>query len=79
MIKHRNEFKDVLGRDITIGDYVSTVYQNMLIIASVVKLAPKMLSLKKFNTEIKFNKYSDEVTLLTPKEEVIEYILRNSK
>jgi hypothetical protein len=72
-------YQDILGRDIKADDYVSAIRSNSLVIAKVLKLTPKMLSLQMFNKSEKFNRYPAEVTLLLPLDDVLFYILKHKR
>lgn len=61
---------DKLGREIKLNDCVAAPYHNSLMIAKVIKLNPKMVKIKKFNTSSKswhtgeYNKYSDDLVVI---------------
>ena len=73
---------DKLGREIKLGDCVVAPNHNNLMIAKVIKLNPKMVKIKKFNTSQKswntgeYNKYSSDLVILDGPE-VTAYLLRS--
>lgn len=73
---------DKLGREIKLGDCVVAPSHNSLMIARVIKLNPKMIKIKKFNTHQRswhqgeYNKYSEDLVILDGPE-VTAYLLRS--
>lgn len=77
------EHKDIIGRTINVGDFVSVVISNSLRIAKVVKLNPKMVKVKILNAKTsnwysgEHNKYSYDMALIDG-EYLTMYILKTS-
>jgi hypothetical protein len=80
-LQHGNVFplhKDALGKVISVGDFVATSNHNQLILATVTKLNPKMVQIKKVGRGSKINKYSQDLVILNQKDLTI-YILSTSE
>lgn len=75
------EHKDKLGNILQVDDVVAVAHHNVLLIAKVIKLNPKMVKLKGISNKIyssgTFDKYSDDMVKLQ-NADVTFYILKNS-
>jgi hypothetical protein len=70
---------DILGTEIFPGDYVAAAYgPRSMMIAKVIKLNPKMLTICKIGARSNANTYPAETVKLDPNM-VTMYILRNEK
>ena len=62
--------KDIIGRTLKVGDFVSVVIYNRLEVAKVIKLNPKMVKVKILNVKTNLwytgehNRYSKDMALL---------------
>ena len=78
MVKPEIQHYDKLGEEIFPGDYVVAPYASrMSMIARVVKLNPKMLTILKLGARSSANTYPAEVVKLDPSK-VTMYMLRNN-
>jgi hypothetical protein len=77
--KEKTIYQDIIGRDLKVDDYVSAVNGHNMVVAKILKLTPKMVSLQKLNDRSKFNRYPQETTLLLPIEDVVFYVLKNHR
>ena len=81
--KKEPEHKDIIGRTINVGDFVSVVVHNSLHVAKVIKLNPKMVKVKILNAKTnnwyngEHNKYSYDMVLID-NEYLTMYLLRSS-
>lgn len=72
---------DKLGKLISVGDCVAAPQSNVLIIAKVIKINPKMVKIKQFNTSSlsyhrgEYNKYSTDLVVLNAPD-VTAYLLK---
>jgi len=68
--KHPPEHKDIIGRTLNVGDFVSVVIYNKLQVAKIIKLTPKMVRVKMLNAHHNFwyngehSRYSSDMALL---------------
>ena len=69
--------KDGLGKVLTVGDFVAAAHHNQLLLATVSKLNPKMVQIKKVGRGSKMNKYGQDLVILDPKD-LTMYLLTNS-
>lgn len=75
--------KDILGRDIRVGDYVAITHSNTMVVCAVTKFNPKMMRVHPvagsgWRSKDGYLKYPHESVLLDGPQ-VTMYILRNSK
>jgi hypothetical protein len=82
-VKKEPEHRDCLGRLLKVGDCVAAAHQNGLMIATIKKLHPKMIKVKKvgsvsskWNTG-EYNKYASECAILEGPE-VTMFLLRSN-
>ncbi len=72
---------DKLGKLINVGDCVAAPYNNSLMISKVVKITPKMVKIKKFNTSSRswhsgeYSKYPTDLVILDGAD-VTAYLLK---
>jgi predicted sulfurtransferase len=79
MIKDQIQHFDKLGTEIFPGDFIAAPHgHSQILIAQVIKLNPKMLSIKSAVSNAKKNTYARETVKINP-ELVTMYILRNKK
>lgn len=69
--------KDVLGRQLSVGDLVASQGWMHLEVFTVTKLNPKMIQIKPLNSNLKRNKYPVDVVKLDEKD-VSFYILKET-
>lgn len=75
--------KDILGRDIKVGDFVAVPHSNTMIVTQITKINPKMLRVHPvqgsgWRSKDGYLKYPKEVVLLDAPH-VTMYILKSSK
>lgn len=81
--KKQPEHKDIIGRKLSVGDYVSVVVRNSLHVAKVIKLNPKMVKIKILNSTTnkwysgEHNRYPSDMAILDG-EYLTMYILKSS-
>jgi hypothetical protein len=73
---------DRIGRELSVGDYVAYPQSNSLSIGTITKLNPKMIKVKKINSNLRreatYNKYGHDCVLLNGPA-ITLYLLKNSK
>jgi hypothetical protein len=70
---------DKLGVDLNPGDYIVAPYATrQLVIAQIVKLNPKMLTIKQLGKRYTSNTYPHETVKIAP-EMLTMYLLKNAK
>lgn len=75
--------KDIIGRQLKVGDFVSVVIYNKLEVAKVIKLNPKMVRVKILNVKTnnwykgEHNRYSTDMALLDG-EYLTMYLIKTS-
>jgi len=81
--KKQPDHKDIIGRNLSVGDYVSVVVRNRLHVAKVIKLNPKMVKIRILNAATnkwyagEHNRYPSDMALLDG-EYLTMYILKTS-
>jgi hypothetical protein len=73
------EHKDILGQDLSIGNYVAVPYRNDLHVCIIIKLTPKQIRIRplKHKTTSGWLKYPEETVLLSGPDAMV-YILKHS-
>ena len=77
------EHKDIIGRNLKVGDFVSVVIYNNLQVAKIVKLNPKMVKVKVLNAKTnnwysgEHNRYPSDMALLDG-EYLTMYLIKSS-
>lgn len=70
-----NEHKDILGREIGVGDVVAMASHNSLAVAIVEKLNPKMVKVKRPGSSWTQNKYPQDLIKIDGPEAMV-YLLK---
>ena len=71
-----NEPKDILGKPLQVGDLVAMSSYNNLVIAFVDKINPKMIRVKRPDSNWTQNKYSRDLIKIDDRDAVV-YLLKN--
>jgi hypothetical protein len=72
------EHKDILGQPVSVGNYVAVSHHNMMHIAQIVRITPKMMKVStigRYKSEIQV--YSDQSVLLSGPDALV-YILKHA-
>lgn len=78
MIDRGNAHVDLLGREISVGDFVVAPYHNGLNIYSVFKLTPKMIKISKIGGSSGRSIYAKDSLKVDPNE-LTMYLLKKGK
>jgi hypothetical protein len=71
------QHKDMLGRTVKLGDVIVTCSNNHMYVATVIKINPKMVRVKRHAPrEYSVNKYPKDLVILDSKDVMI-YLLKN--
>lgn len=74
-----HEHFDILGNKINLGSVVAFSHHNSLAIAKVIKLTPKMISIKRIGGKYKAEHYKyGKDAVVIPDQDAVMYILRNT-